>query len=246
MGKLLAIIRAIMMAISMVIYMLLYSVRRIFIKHTPDQAFWLRRLWMKIGNPIMGNKVTIRGEAIDEPAIYMSNHRSFSDPMVQAVAFDAFIIAKAEVANIPVMHQAAMLTGIIYVKRESHKSRKATLEALLDTLKNGYNVLIYPEGTTGNQQLTKQFKFGAFKTAALNGFPIVPVALDYSKQRDLWVDRSLVKHFLQQYGKLKTHIKISIGKPIRSSDPQQLLEQTQSWINSELQIIQKDWQEPKG
>lgn len=243
MGKLLAISRAVIMALSMVVYMLVYSVKRIFIKHTPEQAFKLRRAWMKIGNPIMGNRVAITGNPLNEPAIYMSNHRSFSDPLVQANAFDAFIIAKAEVASIPVMHQAAQLTGIIYVKRESIKSRKATLETLVETIKRGYNVLIYPEGTTGDQQLTKKFKFGAFKSAAVNGFPIVPVAIEYSKQKDLWMNRTLMAHFMQQFAKWKTEVKISVGPAIRSSDPQELLDLTQAWINKELAKLQKDWQE---
>ncbi len=246
MGRLLAIIRAVMMALSMILYMLLYSVKRLFVKHTPEQAFKLRRAWMKIGNPIMGNQVTITGQPLDEPAIYMSNHRSFSDPLVQANAFDAFIIAKAEVADIPVMSQAATLTGIIYVKRESIKSRKATLETLVDTVKKGYNVLIYPEGTTGDQLLTKQFKFGAFKSAALNGFPVVPVAIEYSKQKDLWMNRTLIAHFMLQFAKWKTEVKISLGPAIRSSDPQELLDQTQSWINKELAKMQKGWQEAKA
>lgn len=246
MGKLLAISRAVIMALSMVIYMMLYSVKRIFVKHSPEQAFRLRRAWMKIGNPIMGNQVTISGRQLDEPAIYMSNHRSFSDPLVQANAFDAFIIAKAEVASIPVMHQAAQLTGIIYVKRESVKSRKATLDTLVETIKNGYNVLIYPEGTTGDQPLTKKFKFGAFKSAALNDFPIVPVAIEYSKQKDLWINRTLIAHFLQQYAKWKTEVKISVGPALRSSDPQELLDQTQAWINKELTRLQTDWQELKA
>jgi len=243
MGKLLAILRAFLMALSMVLYMIVYSIKRLFIRHTPDQAFKLRRAWMKIGNPIMGNKVIIKGEALNEPAIYMSNHRSFSDPMVQANAFDAFIIAKAEVSKIPIMHQAAKLTGIIYVKRESNKSRKATLQALLDTIKKGYNVLIYPEGTTGDQKLTKPFKIGAFKIAALNNIPIVPVALDYSKQRDLWINRSLVSHFLRQYSKWSTEIKITVGPGLKSSDPQELMQATKEWINDELVNIQSNWQE---
>lgn len=96
MGRILAVIRATLMALSMLVYMILYSVKRIFVKHTPEQAFKLRRAWMKIGNPIMGNRVLINGKQLDEPAIYMSNHRSFSDPMVQAEAFDAIIIAKAK------------------------------------------------------------------------------------------------------------------------------------------------------
>lgn len=245
MGKVLAIGRAVIMALSMVIYMIGYSVKRIFVKHTPEQAFKLRRAWMKIGNPIMGNKVTIKGEQFNEPAIYMSNHRSFTDPMVQAVAFDAFIIAKAEVSKIPIMNQAAKLTGIIYVKRESNRSRKATLETLVETIKRGYNVLIYPEGTTGDQQLTKPFKFGAFKSAALNNIPIVPVALDYSKQRDLWMNRSLVSHFLMQFAKWRTEIRVTIGPAIRSSDPQELMQKTKDWINDELLRIQENWQEGK-
>lgn len=246
MGRLLAIIRVILMALSMVVYMLVYSIKRIFVKHTPEQAFKLRRAWMKIGNPIMGNKVAIKGTPLNEPAIYMSNHRSFSDPLVQANAFDAFIIAKAEVSKIPIMSQAAKLTGIIYVKRESNKSRKATLETLLETVKNGYNVLIYPEGTTGDQQLTKPFKFGAFKLAALHNIPIVPVALDYSKQRDLWIDRTLVSHFFRQYSKWTTNIKVTVGPVLRSADPQELMQNTKDWINDELIKIQTNWQERKG
>lgn len=246
MGKILAVTRAVLMALSMLLYMILYSFKRIFVKHTPEQAFKLRRAWMKIGNPIMGNRVTIKGKELDEPAIYMSNHRSFSDPLVQANAFDAIIIAKAEVSKIPIMHQAAKLTGIIYVKRESNKSRKATLEALLEMIQKGYNVLIYPEGTTGDQQLTKPFKFGAFKLAALNNIPIVPVALDYSKQKDLWVNRTLVSHFLMQYSKWRTDIKITVGPRFRSTDPQELMQMTKDWINEELIQIQTNWQESKA
>jgi len=241
MGKILAVFRAIVLACSMLLYMIVYSVKRIFVKHTPEQAFNLRRAWMKIGNPIMGNRVIIKGKQFNEPAI----HRSFTDPMVQANAFDAIIIAKAEVASIPIMHQAAKLTGIIYVKRESSKSRKATLDTLLETIKKGYNVLIYPEGTTGDQQLTKPFKFGAFKLAALNDIPIVPVALDYSKQRDLWVNRSLPAHFMSQLSKWRTEIKVTVGPVLRSSDPQELMQSTKDWINEELLRIQSNWQEKK-
>ena len=91
------------MALSMIVYMLVYSVTLLFRKHTTESAFNLRRAWMKIGNPIMGNSVEINGVPADEPAIYMSNHRSFSDPLMQANAFDSIIIAKAEVSNIPIM-----------------------------------------------------------------------------------------------------------------------------------------------
>jgi 1-acyl-sn-glycerol-3-phosphate acyltransferase len=245
MGKMLAVLRAILMALTMVVFMLCYSVTLLFRKHTPKSAFNLRRAWVVIGHPIMGAKIDITGTPSKEPAIYMSNHRSFTDPLFQAKAFDAFIIAKAEVANIPVMSQAATLTGIIYVQRESKSSRKATIIKLIETVKEGYNVLIYPEGTTGDLVTTKPFKLGAFKAAASNGFPIVPVAIDYKKLKDHWQGRSLFSHFLIQFGKLKSQAKISLGPPLRSDDPEELMNKTKDWIDAELLRLQKDWQEPR-
>ncbi len=246
MGKLLAFMRALIMALSMLVYMLLYSITLLFRKHTPEAAFRLRRAWMKIGNPIMGNVVEIKGTAANEPAIYMSNHRSFSDPLVQATAFDSIIIAKAEVSNIPVMNQAAKITGIIYVKREDHASRKATLVKLVETVKEGYNVLIYPEGTTGDLQTTKPFKMGAFKSAVMYNFPVVPVAIEYQKLRDLWQSRSLISHFFLQYAKLTTPVRISVGPALRADDPEVLMQKTKDWIDAELLKLQKDWQEKRN
>ena len=245
MGKILAFIRGLIMALSMIVYMLVYSVTLLFRKHTTESAFNLRRAWMKIGNPIMGNSVEINGVPADEPAIYMSNHRSFSDPLMQANAFDSIIIAKAEVSNIPIMSQAAKITGIIYVRRENYSSRKATLIKLVETIKEGYNVLIYPEGTTGDLQTTKPFKMGAFKSAVMNDFPVVPVAIEYQKLRDMWQDRSLIAHFFKQYAKWKTPVRISVGPALRSDDPQVLMQKTKDWIDGELLKLQKDWQEKR-
>lgn len=245
MGKLFASIRAIALALSMIIYMLCYSVALLFRKHTPESAFNLRRAWIKIGHPLMGAKIKITGTPPEEPAIYMSNHRSFTDPLFQAKAFDAFIIAKAEVADIPVMSQAASITGVIYVKRENKSSRKATVIKLIETVKEGHNVLIYPEGTTGDLVTTKPFKMGAFKAAATSDLAIVPVAIDYKELKDHWQGRSLFSHFLIQFGKLKTEAKISLGPPMRGDDPETLMNQTKDWIDAELLKLQKDWQEPR-
>jgi 1-acyl-sn-glycerol-3-phosphate acyltransferase len=86
---------------------------------------------------------------------------------------------------------------------------------------------------------------GAFKAAASNGFPIVPVAIDYKKLKDHWQGRSLFSHFLIQFGKLKSQAKISLGPPLRSDDPEELMNKTKDWIDAELLRLQKDWQEPR-
>lgn len=241
MRKVFSILRGLVTALSMVIYLIPYGIRTIFKKHTPLSGFNLRRAWTVVGNPILGHHMIVKGKKYDGVAIYMSNHRSFSDPLIQAKFFDAFIIAKAEVADIPLMNQVAQITGIIYVKRESLKSRKDTRTALVNTLQDGYNVLIYPEGTTGDLKLTKTFKKGAFYSAAEHQIPIVPVAIEYQDKDNYWVGTSLLKHFIKQYGKWRTTVAVSIGEPITSDDGLELLDKTKTWIDAELVNIQNNW-----
>ncbi len=241
MRSIVSIFRGIITALSMILYLIPYGIRTIFKKHTPESGFRLRKAWTVVGNPILGHKIENRGQAYDGAAIYMSNHRSFSDPLIQAKFFDAYIIAKAEVADIPLMSQVALITGIIYVKRESLKSRKDTRLALVDTLLNGYNVLIYPEGTTGAQEGTKVFKKGAFFSAAEHQIPIIPVAIEYKDPANYWVGTSLAKHFIKQYSKWRTTVVVSLGDPIRSDDGHELLQRTQEWIDQELIDIKRRW-----
>jgi len=241
MRKVFSIFRGLITALSMIIYLIPYGIRTIFKKHTPRSGFNLRRAWTVIGNPILGHRIQVRGQKYDGVAIYMSNHRSFSDPLIQAKFFDAFIIAKAEVAEIPLMNHVAQITGIIYVKRESLKSRKDTRAALVTTLLDGHNVLIYPEGTTGDLELTKPFKKGAFFSAAEHKIPVVPVAIEYRDKDDYWVGTTLLKHFIKQYSKWSTTVAVSIGEPISSDDGLELLAKTKAWIDEELVNIREGW-----
>ena len=238
-----SIIRGAITALSMILYLIPYGIRTIFRKHTPKSGFKLRKAWTVVGNPLLGHDLEVKGKAYDGTAIYMSNHRSFSDPLIQAKFFDAFIIAKAEVADIPLMNKVALITGIIYVKRNSLQSRKNTRLTLVKTISDGYNVLIYPEGTTGEQEGTKVFKKGAFYSAAEHDIPIIPVAIEYRNPDNYWVGTSLAKHFIKQYGKWKTTVTISIGDPIRSNEGSILLQRTQAWIDQELITIKSHWKD---
>jgi len=242
-GYLLAIVRVFGIITSILLYLFGYAISNIFKKHTKERAFSLRRAWLKVANPILGNQIEFKGEAIPGAALYISNHRTFSDPIIQTQVLDAFIIAKAEVGNIPVLSKGAEVTGIIYVKRESLKSRKETRDTLLNTLQNGHNVLVYPEGTVGEKAQTKPFKKGTFNTAVSYNFPVVPIAIEYKREVNRWQNRSLVSQYFRQYSKWKTYIKVEIGPEMRSDDGKQLTLDCHAWINAKLSEMQKDWAE---
>lgn len=210
-------------------------------KHTPQTAFRLRKSFMRIAIPVLGIKIEKVGEIHDEPALYVCNHRTLSDPMALLYFLDAYVIAKAEVGDIPLLNKGALITGIIYVKRESKDSRKATRKAMIDTVLSGKNVLVYPEGTTNANFQTLPYRPGTFVEAANNNIPIVPVALEYKTENDLWIDRGLPAQWFYQFWKVRTDCKMVIGKAMRSEDFEELRSEAEMWTNFEITEIHEKW-----
>ena len=161
--------------------------------------------------------------------------------MINCAYLDAYVIAKAEIASYPIINKGAETTGILWVKRDSLKSRSATREKLVETLLNGYNVLVYPEGTVGVSPETLKFSKGTFAEAVKNNIPIVPIALEYRDTKDLWQATSFLLHYFNQFAAWRTEIKMSFGPAMTAVDGLQLSLDAHAWINQELKEMQKDW-----
>lgn len=218
-----------------------YLLSLLFSKHTKKRAFRLRRNWLKIAIKILNIKIHLEGKPLNRPAIYVSNHRSFSDPLIALRFLDAFVIAKAEVSRYPLINKGAELTGIVYVDRDNQDSRRATREKMIGVIQEGYNVLVYPEGTVGKNLITLPFKKGTFMEAAENNLSIVPIAIEYKSKKDLWLIPNFIKHYLQQFSKWKTEVKIKFGPEIKAKDGEALHSEAYNWINSQINEMQKNW-----
>ncbi len=240
----LAIIRGILAFGMMSIFILAYGISCIFIPHTKSRALKLRENYLKfIGIPILNIDIEVEGKPIETPALYVSNHRSFSDPAVACRYLRAFVLAKAEVAAYPIINKGAELTGVIWVNRNDQTSRSTARSKLVETIKSGYNILLYPEGTVGIHRETLPFKVGSFFEAAENNIPVVPIAIEYMSPKDLWVKEKFVPQYLYQFSKWKTSVKLRFGEPIISNDGNELCRQSHVWINQQLKNMQKDWKE---
>lgn len=236
--------RAILIFSSMIIWMLMFPFASLIHGSRQKAAFALRRHWLKnVAIPVLGLKVEFSGAPIDKPALYVSNHRSFADPIVLCRFVDAFVVAKAEVKKYPIINIGAMLTGVIFVQRENEHSRKKARSKLLEILEKGYNVLVYPEGTVGIERGTLPFKTGSFKEAAENQIPVIPVAIEYKSKRDLWVIPQFLKQYFYQFAKPYTPVKLSFGPELRDTDGLQLKDRASEWINEQLANMQQGWSE---
>ena len=108
------------------------------------------------------------------------------------------------------------------------------------TLENGYSVLVYPEGTTHIEPRTRDFKRGAFRLAAEQGFPILPMTIEYLDDGDAWIGNdTFVPHFIRCFGKKNTYVKIRYGEPISGNNADQLLHASKIWIDENLFLLRR-------
>jgi 1-acyl-sn-glycerol-3-phosphate acyltransferase len=204
----------------------------------------IRQRWAKVLLPMIGLQVHKQGTAPDFPCILMANHRSYLDPAVLARDVPGYGVAKAEMANWPVVGWGARVAGVLFIRREDPKSRKVTLSGIAGKVKEGFPVILFVEGTTHTQPATVDFKPGGFKLAAAEGLNIVPVAIEFESKADYWVDDdTFLPHLFRRFKVKKRHVHVHYGPVMRGSDPEALLRDTRAWIDGELSTMQKGFLE---
>ncbi len=241
-GYALAGIRALFLFAGMLVYILLYASSCIFIAHSKVRALRLRKHFLKYWClPVLNIRIIKRGQPATFPALYVCNHRSFADPIALCRYLKAFVIAKAEVKHYPVINWGAELTGVIWVNRQDQESRSQARNTLVDTIKSGFNVLVFPEGTVGITPDTLPFKKGTFMEAAMHGIPVIPLAIEFRSRQDLWLVEKFIPQFLFQFSKFRTEVKISFGEPIYGHSGEHMHSQAFAWVNATLQEMQSGW-----
>ncbi len=146
----------------------------------------------------------------NETYVVVSNHQSQLDILV---AFNLFFhfkwVSKIEVFNLPFIGWNMRLNKYIRLKRGDVESTKQMLSDCETTLKRGSSVYFFPEGTRSASGLMKPFKSGAFVLAKKMKRPILPIAINGTKN-------ALPKNSLNFHG--KQNIRIQILNPIPYSE----------------------------
>ncbi|MBP6810099.1 MAG: 1-acyl-sn-glycerol-3-phosphate acyltransferase [Saprospiraceae bacterium] len=195
----------------------------------------VRQRWARNLLDGVGLQIETEGTAPDFPCVIVSNHRSYIDPILILREVYGYPVAKAELANWPLIGKGAKMAGILYLRRESAGSRSGTLRQILEKIEAGFSVIIFPEGTTSGLIGTLPFKQGVFKLAAQASIPIVPVAIVFSDERDFWVgNATFFSHAKQRFGERRIGVKLCYGPEFRSVDPEALRSKSQEWIDAVL------------
>lgn len=141
--------------------------------------------WARLQLKVSGAKVNVHGiENIpnDIPVLFVSNHQGNFDINL----FMSFIdkpkgyISKIEIKKIPIISTWMKYIHCVFMDRSSLKKSAAAIIEGVNTLKSGYSLVIFPEGTRSKGNSMGEFKAGSFKLATKSKVPIIPVTINGS------------------------------------------------------------------
>jgi len=126
--------------------------------------------------------------------ILIANHPSVLEDIGVPALFDVYPLSKAEVRDWWILGRIAVASDTLFVQRESETSRKSARQDIIDTLKDGKNIALFPEGGCKGKRIAP-FICGAFEISMETGVPILPLFLHYESQDDFeWRDPQTLLH----------------------------------------------------
>ena len=97
------------------------------------------------------------GSGSGQPTLFLSNHVSYFDITVLGALIDGSFVAKSEVAGWPLFGMLAKLQRTVFVVRRQGQAG-AQRDAVAERLTRGENLIVFPEGTSGDGTRALPFK----------------------------------------------------------------------------------------
>jgi 1-acyl-sn-glycerol-3-phosphate acyltransferase len=139
------------------------------------------RLWSTLLLRIFGFRARVFGTPLDDPALFVCNHMSWLDIELMHTQRAACFVAKAEIARWPIVGWMAARGGTIFHRRGSNHSLAAVMQVMVQRLRAGRSVAVFPEGGTGDGITLRIFHARIFQAALDAEAPVQPVALRYAR-----------------------------------------------------------------
>ncbi|MGZ3605626.1 MAG: lysophospholipid acyltransferase family protein [Thermodesulfobacteriota bacterium] len=144
------------------------------------------RLWGKTA--LLANHVKVKIEGTEHlngegPYIFMSNHQSYYDvfALLGHLPYQFKWLVKKELFSIPVLGWTMAAVGYISVDRGGTRDTVEAMNEAAQKIRDGMSVTIFPEGSRSPDGSIQPFKKGGFTLAIKSKVPIVPIAIDGSR-----------------------------------------------------------------
>jgi 1-acyl-sn-glycerol-3-phosphate acyltransferase len=146
-----------------------------------EQVHRIARFWAALYLKAGGINVSLEGADHLPPApfILMCNHQSALDifALLAALPLCFKFVAKRELFFIPLVGWGMKRAGYISINRGHPRKALKSIEKAAQKIREGANILIFPEGTRSLNGELLPFMKGGFSLALKAGVPVVPVCI---------------------------------------------------------------------
>jgi 1-acyl-sn-glycerol-3-phosphate acyltransferase len=178
-----------------------------------NTAFTSRRMLR-----LFGLKVRVPGRQnlkalLQENHLIVSNHVSYIDILVLSSVHPFIFITSLEMAANPVLGDITRSGGSLFTNRKKYTSLPLEINNFSAALTQGFDLMLFPEGTSTNGETIREFRKSLFQTSINAQKPILPICVKYKTldgkpiesqaQRDIvcWYgEMTFVPHFWQILG----------------------------------------------
>ncbi|MEU3183878.1 lysophospholipid acyltransferase family protein [Streptomyces sp. NPDC006923] len=149
---------------------------------------------------------------LNGPAVFVANHTSHLDTPLILGALPRSIASRTAVGAAADYFFTSSLTGVTTALLfnafpvQRHGKHRAVCGVAMDLLDEGWNVLLYPEGTRSPDGRLGAFKSGAARLCVETGVPAVPVALSGA--------HTVIPRGARFPAPARTRVRIRFGHPI--------------------------------
>jgi len=178
----------------------------------------------------MALRIEVRGTQVKKgPVLFVANHSSYLDISVLGALIRGAFVAKSEVATWPIYGWCAKLSRTVFVNRRARHAMTQSVE-LKRRLQEGDNLILFPEGTSGDGNRVLPFRSSLFSAAEIEidgkKLLVQPVTVAYTKLDGIplgrhlrplftWYgDMDLFSHIWTMFGLGKLTVTVEFHPPV--------------------------------
>lgn len=158
----------------------LWTIHHRFGRLAPAERQQRVQAWSQQMLRIIGVTVRTGGDApASGPLLLVANHISWLDILVLNAVRPARFVSKADVKRWPLLGTLITGAGTLYIERESRRDAMRVVHHMVEALREGDVLAVFPEGTTGDGRELLPFHANVLQAPIAAPAPVQPVALAY-------------------------------------------------------------------
>jgi 1-acyl-sn-glycerol-3-phosphate acyltransferase len=194
--------------------------------YTRNVSYWTKRCLevMSVEVEVVGFDTKLMSH---ENFLMVSNHMSYIDVLALSSIMPAVFVTSVDMQETPLLGDLAEMGGSIFVERRHRSQIGQDISTMSKALRDGHNVMIYPEGTSTDGQKLLPFKKSLLMAAVEAQKNILPVCLKYTEidgepfsaanaHKVAWYgEMTFAPHLLQMMKLSKVKARIEFLQPIK-------------------------------